>query len=136
MKLKSFKQNINGYSDEDEAIKQDYLNASRRFLRAIAKDLAASGYTESKIHSNPAGPAVSGETYGEFHKPHQDVGVFVELCQSCCGPICNGRPADNIVIRAVWRCRTRQRMHTPEGPNTWLSIDNKDSSEISYSFCY
>ncbi len=116
---------INAYTPNGHAAKETFLRDAAKYLRAVGRKLAAAGMTEQSVRPNRGGIAVSGEVYGEFRAPGEDVGVFVEVGSSCVSHL-SGR-TDGVVIRAVWRCRRRERMHTPEGPNRYLDPANRDS---------
>ena len=82
-----------------------------------------------KISPNKGGIAVSGEVYGEFRRPSEDVGVFVEIGTTAVS-LPHARKPDHVIIRSVWRCRRREDRHTSEGPNVYLD-PNADSAEVA-----
>lgn len=106
---------ITGYMD-DGRVKERFLKHAANYLRAVGRSLATLGMTEQDVRINRGGVAVSGEVYGEFRSPHEDVGVFVDLSSSSVH-FADRRP-DRVILRAVWQARRRE--HTPEGPNIWI----------------
>ena len=111
---------IDAYTESGNARKEEFLRDAAKYLRAIGKELAKSGLTEQDVmRPNRGGIAVSGEVYGEFRAPGEDIGVSVEMSSTCIMNLSGRR--DGATIRAVWRCRRRERAHTPEGPNRWVN---------------
>lgn len=116
---------ITGYMDGGR-VKERFLNHAANYLRTVGRHLLARGMFEQSVHINRGGVAVSGEVYGEFRSSHEDVGVFVEISST---PVFQNRP-DSVIIRAVWRARRRERMHTPEGRNNWI-VANRNAGDLA-----
>lgn len=129
MKLPVFKGPLNAYSEDANASKERFLRDAGRFLRRVGYELEKHGLSEMRISPNKGGAAVSGEVYGDFRRPSDDVGIFVEIGTTAIASR-YARKQDQAVIRSVWRCRRREDCHTPEGPNVYLD-PNADSVEIA-----
>ncbi len=67
---------IQGYTAEDQAIKDKFHADAKSYLRNVHKAL---GWEKDEIKSNPAGPAVSGEIRGVFFKPGSNYGVYIDI---------------------------------------------------------
>lgn len=117
---------INAYTESGNARKEEFLRDAAKYMRAVGKELAKAGLTEQDVRPNRGGIAVSGEVYAEFRAPGEDIGIFAEVSSTCVAHL-SGR-GDGVTIRAVWRCRRRERMHTPEGPNRWVNPNGTAAS--------
>ena len=138
---------ITGYGEhymenrDPQSGKERFLRDAAALLRDVGKQLAAHGLTEKEIHTNPAGPAVSGEVSAYFWKldnPAHRVYCIIGACG-----VFGGRK-DGVTIMA----RTQAMTQAPEryaggrrppkavwrygamGPNQWLS-PALDSAEIA-----
>jgi hypothetical protein len=62
-------QSINGYSQTDQKLKEQFLRDARALLKQAGQFLAQAGWTEYDIRVNPAGMAVSGDVHADFWNP-------------------------------------------------------------------
>jgi len=62
-------QSINGYSQTDQELKEQFLRDARALLKQAGQFLAQAGWTEYDIRVNPAGMAVSGDVHADFWNP-------------------------------------------------------------------
>ena len=95
MKLPIFNGPINAYTEKGKSSKARFLRDAGRFLRRVGYELG------------------KHEVYGEFRRPSDDVGVFVEVGTS----IATSKFAhkeDRVVIRSLWRCRARKDRGLPK----------------------
>ena len=129
MKLPVFNGPINASTENGQSTKSRFLRDAGRFLRRVGYELGKHGLSEMRISPNAGGAAVSGEVYGEYRRPSDDVGVFVEVGTTSIASKF-ARKEDRAVIRSLWRCRSRKDRGAPEGPNVYLD-PNSDSSEVA-----
>src|SRR3712207_1620190 len=91
--------------------------------------LAGYGFSDTKLSTNRAGIAVSGDVYGEFRDPKCSRYLFVQVSAFHVARSLSDRP-DGVMILAVWR---EPRLHAQgytEGPNTWHDA-NLDSADVA-----
>ncbi len=107
---------IQGYDEEQLAVKQAFHRDGKAFLRSLAKSL---GLREGQydLRSNLAGPAVSGEV--TLHADH----LYVQLQESCL------RPGVGILYRS---CRSRRDYLG--GHNHWEQVRNLRDEEAQERF--
>ena len=94
--------------------KKVFLNTSKAFLRALAKDL---GLRDTKVTASPGGIAISGSC--SLIGMWADNGIHIQISQSCFG-------ADHDVF---YRTVQHSRDYTG-GQNRWLT--RRDLARLSY----
>lgn len=125
----SYGQHIDGYGDDNYALKLQFLRDAQALLKQAGHFLSAYGLTQCNVHKNESGMAGSGEAYGEYWKP-EDPSRRVHVCVES-SVVDRAREDGAILIantqqyklesargkkdKQEWR-RTGQ-----SGPNQWLS---------------
>ena len=66
MKLKTNYGQLNGYTDEAQAVKNQFLRDAKRLLMEAGKRLAKMGLPDSEISINQSGMGSSGDVYAHF----------------------------------------------------------------------
>lgn len=74
---------IHAYSNQAEERKRQFLKDSRAYLKAVAKELEAHGFTEHDIHVNESGIAGSGDVHADFKKPGLAHWIYISITETC-----------------------------------------------------
>ncbi|MFL6284503.1 MAG: hypothetical protein ACJ74Q_15265 [Pyrinomonadaceae bacterium] len=131
---------IHAYSDQAAARKRKFLHDASQLLLAVGRELRAYGFTASKVRTNEAGVAVSGEVYGHYGQPWGEREIFLTVDTTCMNgiiapPAAPGEPLrmlfamttrhDGIVVVGRWYGpRPKARGSAPMGPNVYLDANN------------
>jgi len=100
-------QSINGYSQTDKELKEQFLRDARALLKQTGEYLTRLGWTECEIRVNPAGMAVSGDVYAEFWKLADPLNII--YCTIGASAIPFGGRKDGVIIMA--RQHQREAQH-------------------------
>lgn len=71
LKLKKHYGRLNGYTDEAQAVKDQFLHDAKRLLTEAGKRLAKMGLPNSEISINQSGTGSSGDVYAHFWNAEQ-----------------------------------------------------------------
>ena len=111
MKLKPNYGELNGYSEEAQTQKNQFLRDAKRLLVEAGKRLAKTGLTGSRVSVNPAGIAVSGDVWVHYWNPNEP--GFCVTCWITASAI--GVRADRVMITArkdEWKEETSRKKKT------------------------
>lgn len=136
---------IHAYSEQAEGRKRQFLHDASQLLLAVGRELREYGFTASKVRTNEAGVAVSGEVYGHYGQEWGDREIFLTVETTCLNivapPAKPGEPLshafgmttrhDGIVVVGRWYGpRPKARGSAPMGPNVYYD-GNHTSREIA-----
>jgi hypothetical protein len=136
---------IHAYSDQAAERKRRFLHDAAQLLLAVGRELRGYGFTASKVRTNEAGVAVSGEVYGHYGQDWGEREIFLTVDTTCLNivapPPPPGEPLsaafgmttrrDGVVIVGRWYGpRPKGRGSAPMGPNVYFEA-NATSRELA-----
>ncbi len=126
---------IHAYSEQAAERKRRFLHDASQLLLAVGRELRGYGFTASKVRTNEAGIAVSGEVYGHYGQEWGAREIFLTVDTTCLNIVAPkpapGEPlvsafgmtcrADGIVVVGRWYGpRPKGRGSAPMGPERVL----------------
>lgn len=136
---------IHAYSEQAAERKRRFLHDASQLLLAVGRELREFGFTASKVRTNEAGVAVSGEVYGHYGQEWGNREIFLTVDTTCLNivapPPAPGEPLsaafgmttrrDGVVIVGRWYGpRPQGRGSAPMGPNVYFD-PNTTSRELA-----
>ena len=136
---------IHAYSEQAAERKRRFLHDASQLLLAVGRELREFGFTASKVRTNEAGVAVSGEVYGHYGQDWGEREIFLTVDTTCLNivapPPPPGEPLtaafgmttrhDGVVIVGRWYGpRPKGRGSAPMGPNVYFDA-NATSRELA-----
>lgn len=137
---------IHAYSDQAAERKRRFLHDAAQLLLAVGRELREYGFTASKVRTNEAGIAVSGEVYGHYGQDWGEREIFLTVDTTCLNIVAPPPPRPGEPLSAAWGMTTRRdglvvvgrwygpspqgRGSAPMGPNVYFD-PNTTSRELA-----
>jgi hypothetical protein len=117
---------INGYSQTGQELKERFLREARALLKQAGQFLAQAGWTKCDVRVNPAGMAVSGDTYADFWNPADPLNTV--YCTIGASAVSFGGRKDGVIIMArkekrAPRNNSARPSSKPTYRNTWMGMN-------------
>ncbi|MGE5492650.1 MAG: hypothetical protein ACM31P_15345, partial [Actinomycetota bacterium] len=118
---------IDAYSDAGEKAKAAFLADARGFLKDVAAQLTAEGWSSEKVHVSEGGVAVSGDVSLVAFKDGQNHGIYVTIGGGVGLPMVSESPSN---VRIMYRANTRKDKYGGK-VNRWDAPWNVTSGDLA-----